>query len=174
MIYFYNKEYSEKDVEKAKRNAPNAMRRCYADITRKLDGFNYGLYRGFDGTIRPSIMELISVAHHYGVKTSTISAGLADDLAMYLNSASADMNEEDYITLALSESRDEWEDDETPSPDVDSVVINHFEDYLESVYYSPHVQKLLKDQEFKDLLCFLNIDKTHAFIDSGSDWLEIY
>ena len=48
------------------------------------------------------------------------------------------------------------------------------EDYLESVYYSPHVKKLLKEKEFKDLLEYLNIDDVHATIDGCQDWPEIH
>lgn len=74
----------------------------------------------------------------------------------------------------LSEPKEEWDDEETPSPDINGVVINNFEDYLESVYYSPHVKKLLKEKEFKDLLEYLNIDDVHATIDGCQDWPEIH
>lgn len=169
MIHFNNKEYTEKDVEQARIAAPNIIKRFYAAITRKLDNFDYGLFRDFDDKDKTSVMEILSVAHHCGIKTSTISEGLAGDLASYLRSADLDMSEEDYITLALSEPREDWEDVETPSSDVDSEVINHFEDYLESVYYSPHVQKLLEDQDFKSMLAYLNIDE---ILNSCCDWLD--
>lgn len=174
MIYFNDNEYTERDIEKAKRNAPNVLRRCYANITRQLDDFDYGLYRSFEGDVKPSVMEILSVAYHYGVKASTVCAGVADDLETYLNTTCYDMDDEDIVTLALSEPRDDWEDDETPSWEINTVVINNFENYLESVYYSPHVQKLLKDQNFKDLLAFLNIDKAHSINDSFSNWLEVH
>lgn len=169
MIHFNEKEYTEKDVEQAKIAAPNVLKRFYATLTKKLDDFDYGLLDDFESKVKPSVMEILSVAHYCGIKTSTISEGLADDLGSYLRSSDSDMSEDDYITLALSEPREDWKDDETPSSDVDSVVINNFEDYLDSVYYSPHVQKLLESQDFKGLLGNLHIVKS---LDSCSDWLE--
>lgn len=117
---------------------------------------------------------MIAVAHHFGVKVSTMYGGVAEDAFSYFQFPSWDMNEDDYFALVLSEPKDEREDEETPSSDVSEVVINNFEDYLESVYYSPHVQKLLKEKEFKDLLAYLDIDDVHASIDGCQKWLEIH
>lgn len=117
---------------------------------------------------------MIAVAHHFGVKVSTMHGGVAEDVFSYLQSPAWDMDEDDYLALVLSEPKNEWEDEENPSSDVSGVVINNFEDYLESVYYSPHVQKLLKEKEFKNLLEYLDIDDVHATIDGCQDWLEIY
>lgn len=174
MITFDDNSYTEEDIKVAKKRNPNALRRCYARIAESLDDFHYGLLDEYNGKYKLSVMEMIAVAHHFRVKVSTMHGGVADDLFSYLQSPALDMDEEDYLSLVLSEPKEEWDDEETPSHDISGVVINNFEDYLESVYYSPHVQKLLKEKEFKDLLSYLNIDDVHAVIDGCQDWIEIY
>lgn len=174
MMTFDGNDYTDKDIENARKNKPNALRRFYAHLAERLENISYGLFDEYEGKYKPSVMEMIAVAHHFGVKVSTMHGGVAEDVFSYIQSPAWDMDEDDYLALVLSEPKDEWDDEDTPSTDVSGVVINNFEDYLESVYYSPHVQRLLKEKEFKDLLAYLDIDEAHAVRDSCQDWLEIY
>lgn len=172
MIEFDDKEYSDKDIERAKYLAPNALRRCYVRIAEKLDDFDHGLFTYYEGKHSPSEMEVLAIAHHQGIRPATVCSGLADDLAMYLTETSFDMPEEDYIAIALSSPKDDWVSEEEPSTDIDGEVREHFGEYLEDIYYSPHVQLLLKEKAFQSLLELLNIDDAHAVYDSCMDWID--
>lgn len=63
----------------------------------KLENVPYGLFDEYEGKYDPSVMEMIAVAHHYGVKASTMHVGVAEDLFSYLQSPAWDMDENDYL-----------------------------------------------------------------------------
>lgn len=171
-IHYKGTIATENNIKKAKLLFPEAIKNCFDSLSKKINDWDYGLAKGYEGIEKFTNIEVLSIAHHKGVCASTVSGALYDDLISTLEAASWDLGEVDLLTLRINSTPEEEDSYDESDSDISSYAYDYLDIYLENIYESDHVQSLMEQKDFLDHLALLNIDQAHAMLDESRDWLD--
>lgn len=150
-------EYTEEDIKKAKKELPKVTHHFIDIIAKKINDFGYGCESHYSGNSKITMMDVIAVSHHMGIRLRTVCKGLEEDLYSYLFEPSYELDENEYTIMRLCMPKEHWTSDSEPPYDTGLIVLEAFNNYMKELYHSEHVQNLLKEPEFIGLLEYYNI-----------------